>query len=423
MRILFVTNYFPPEVNAPATRVVEHGRVWAEEGHQVEVLTAVPHFPEGRIHAGYRNRLTREELDGVDVLRVPMYTAANRGTVRRTLSYLSFMLSSVLHGRRLRRRPDVVVATSPQFFAGLAGWWIARRLRVPFVLEVRDLWPDSIVAVGALPDSPVIRLFRRLERFLYERAAHIVVVTDAFQLKLQEKRVPAEKISVVKNGVDLEAVRTPSPERREELRRELGLEGRFVVSYVGTLGMAHRADVLLEAAERSPDPDVLFLLVGAGSEAEAIAERARALPNVRVLEKRPRNEALELVALSDASVVHLRRSPLFTTVIPSKMFEAMALGTPILLGVKGEAREILAKSGAGLPFEPENPDALLDRIRELRSDPELRSRLSRRGPPFVAEHFDRRVLARRYLEVLEKTPGNMASPRRGEDLSVGARRG
>ena len=402
MTILFVSNYFPPEVNAPANRLSEHARVWVQREREVEVLTAVPNFPEGRIYDGYRNRLTRETVDGIETLRVPMYVAPNQGTVRRTLSYLSFMISAAWFAGKVRRRPEVVVATSPQFFAALGGWQVARRFQVPFVLEIRDLWPDSIVAVGALPDSPLIRLFRRLERFVYRKADHIVVVTESFRDKLIADGVPPEKLSVVRNGVDLGSVQCPSSESLKTRRRELGLQDRFVASYVGTMGMAHRADVLLDAAERCVDENIVFVLAGAGAEVDRIRERGRDLSNVLVLPKLPRREALDIVALSDVSVVHLRRSPLFRTVIPSKMFEAMAMGTPVLLGVEGEAREILEEAGGGLAFEPEDPDALLRCIERLKANPELQIQLAAAGVRHVAQHFDRRVLAERYLEILDR---------------------
>ena len=340
MHILFVSNYFPPEVNAPATRLMEHARVWVEEGHTVDVLTSVPNFPEGEVYDGYDNTLTREMHDGIRVTRVPMYVSANEGVVKRTASYLSYMASAVWYARQLPT-PDVVVATSPQFFAACGGALIARQKDVPFVMEVRDLWPESVVAVGAMERNALIRAFERLERFLYEQSDHIVVVTDAFKRAIQEKGVPGAKISVIKNGVDLSQWNQPLDEARlEALRAEHDLEGKFVASYIGTIGMAHRADVLLEAAQQCDDPDVVFMIVGTGAQREALEARQAELqlPNVRLVDKVPKETVPYLLALTDASVVHLKKSPLFKTVIPSKIFEAMATRTPIVLGVEGESK-------------------------------------------------------------------------------------
>jgi glycosyltransferase involved in cell wall biosynthesis len=409
MNLLFVSNHYPPEVNAPANRLAEHARVWAEDGHRVEVLTAVPNFPEGMVYEGYRNRWTVDaEAEATTIHRVPVHLAPNRGVARRGAAYASFMLSALWHAPRIRSAVDVVVATSPQLLTGVVGWRVARRRRVPFVLEVRDLWPDSVVAVGALSEGPVIRLLRRLERVLYRKADHIVVVTDAFVEALVAKGVPREKIAVVQNGVDLASIPRVTPEARCRWRRELGVEGRFVVSYIGTLGMAHRPDILLDAAElaaRSGNPDdrrLTFLVAGAGSERDALERRLgeRDPGNVLFQAKQPRKRALELLAASDASVIHLRASPLFTTVIPSKMFEAMALGCPILLGVDGEARDILEASNAGRCFTAEDPRALFREVCRLRDDRASYARYQAAGPRFVQEHFDRRVLARRYADIL-----------------------
>ena len=401
MRLLFVSNYFPPEVNAPATRLGEHARQWAADGHAVEVLTSNPNFPEGEIYAGYDNRFRQDDVEGVAVTRVPMYVAENKGTLRRTLSYVSFMASAVWQSRRLRARPDVVVGTSPQFFCALGAYAIARRLGVPFVLEVRDLWPESIVAVGAVRRGAAIRLFEALARFLYRHADHLVVVTDAFAREVVALGAPAERVSVLKNGADLDVYGAPlDAARLAALRAELGVDGRFVAAYMGTIGMAHRADVMLDAAALCPD--VLFLVIGTGAERAALNARAEALslPNFRLVGKQPKERMPYLLALADVSVVHLRDTPLFETVIPSKMFEAMATGRPVVLGVRGEAQAIVEASGAGVAVPPEDAAALAAAVRRLRDDPAEYARLSAAGPPFVRAHFDRRVLARRYWQIL-----------------------
>ncbi len=404
MRILFVSNNFPPEVNALATRLSEHGREWVRMGHEVEVVTDVPNFPEGEVYAGYENRLTRETVDGMSVTRVPMYVAENRGTVRRTLSYLSFMASAMLFGRP-ERRPDVVVASSPQMFTAVAGLVLARRLGVPFVLEVRDLWPESIVAVGAMERNAIIRAFEALERYLYRAADHIVVVTDAFERALVEKGVPPGKISVLKNGMDLETFDQPLDEEAlGRLRREYDLEGKFVASYIGTIGMAHRADILLEAARRCNDPDTVFLVVGTGAERERLAAAAQeaASPNFRLVPKQPKEMVPYFMALTDVSVVHLRRSPLFETVLPSKLFEAMGNGKPVVLGVEGEAKETLEAAEAGIAIPPEDADALAAAVAQLRQNPVQFGVLAENGRAYVRAHHDRRALAHRYAETLAR---------------------
>lgn len=403
MRILFVSNYFPPEVNAPATRLHEHACQWAEDGHEIEVLTSVPNFPEGEVYEGFRNRFSYERRSGIDVTRVPMYVTRNEGMLKRSLSYVSFMLSTIFYSRKIRRRPDLVVATSPQFFAAVGGLIISRFLKVPFVMEVRDLWPESIVAVGAARRGLIIRMLERLEHFLYSQSDHIVVVTNAFKQFIEAKGIDPRKISVLKNGADLQAFAEPlDAELLDDWRRKLNLEGKFVASYIGTIGMAHRADVMLEAAQQCSDPDVVFMVVGTGAERQKLEERAAALnlSNFRLVDKQPKHVVRHLLALSDAAVVHLRASVLFHSVIPSKIFEAMAMKLPIILGVEGETREIIEEAGAGIAITPEDAGALASAVRSLYEDGALCERLGRQGSEYVHERHDRKKLARRYWHLL-----------------------
>lgn len=401
--VLFLSNYFPPEVNALANRTSEHAREWAALGGEVEVVAGPPHFPEGRVYEGYRNRLSHDRLDGAHVLRVPMYIAPNEGFVRRTLSYLSYMMSAAWYARRTRIDPGVVAASSPQFFAGLAGWLVSRRLRCPFVLEIRDLWPESIVQVGAMRRGLLIRLLERLESFLYRAADHVVVVSPAFRSHIEARGVPPERITVLPNGVDPRWLEPPRAAEVEALRSELGLEGKFLASYLGTVGMAHGVEVMLEAARRSDDPDLVFLIVGAGAEWERLrgAAEAEGLASLRVLPKQPRDRIRLFYALSDVSIVHLRDRPAFRKVIPSKMFESMALRRPVVLGVRGQAAEILEAAGAGIAVTPEDSGELLEAVQRLKADPRLRERLGAAGAAHVRENYARPVIARRYWELLQ----------------------
>jgi glycosyltransferase involved in cell wall biosynthesis len=403
MRVLFISNYFPPEVNAPATRLHEHARLWVRQG-QVEVLTAVPNYPEGVIYPGYENRFTREDVEGIKINRVPVYIATNKALVKRSLSYFSFMASAIWHSRK-SDRPDVVVASSPQFLSAIAGYIISKLKRRPFVLEIRDLWPESIVAVGAMRRNWVIKLLEKVEHFLYRKAYHIVVVTDSFKRIIAEKGTDARKITVLKNGVDLDDY-TPilNHELLDELRRQYGLANKFVASYIGTIGMAHRADILLDAAQRCTDPDVLFVVMGAGAELESIAARQAELKltNFKLIEKQPKHLVRYFLELSHICVVHLRDSPLFETVIPSKIFEAMIARKPIVLGVRGESCEIVERAGAGIPITPEDSDSLLEAIERLRRDKTLYESLADNGYNYVRHNHDRKALAQQYWVLLEK---------------------
>ncbi len=402
MRILFLSDNYPPETNAPATRVFEHARVWARAGHRVTVITCAPNFPEGRLHPGWKNRwYTRDAVEGVDVVRVKTYIAPNSGFGRRALDHLSFLASGFLAGL-VQERPDVVVATSPQFFAALAGHCVAAVRRVPFVFELRDLWPASIAAVGAMKDGLVLRLLQRLELFLYRRAAAIVALTETFQRNLVARGIDERRIAVVTNGVDLSTYRPIL--RDQDLARQLGLEGRFVVGYLGTHGMAHALERVLDAAEVLRErSEIRFLFAGAGAAREHLmrSARSRGLKSAVFLEPQPKERMPAIWSLCDAALVHLKDAAVFRTVIPSKIFEAMAMGVPILLAAPdGEASAIVRRTGCGLCVPAEKPFELAAAVERLCDDRALSSNLGNAGRD-AAPAFDRERLAGRMLLVLE----------------------
>jgi glycosyltransferase involved in cell wall biosynthesis len=401
VNIVFLSHYFPPEVNAPASRTYEHCREWAKAGHDITVVTCAPNHPAGRIYPGYRNLPWQvERIDGIRTVRLWTLLAPNEGVSRRIANHLSYMLVAVLAIPFLPR-PDVVVSTSPQLFCGLAGYVVSRVRRVPWVLEIRDLWPESIVAVGALRRGWAIRLCERIETWAYRKADRIVPVTESFRRHIEERGAAADKITVVKNGVDLE--RFSRPRKDQGLARELGLEGKFTAAYFGTHGMAHALDSVLRAAELvRDDPRIVFLLVGDGAERrrlQAMKERL-GLTNVVMLEQQPKDRMPALWGVTDVALVLLRKSSLFRTVIPSKIFEAMGAGRPIVLGVEGETRDIIERAGCGIPIEPESPQALAAAVRRLADRPELAHEMGAKGLACVVREYDRRVLAARFADVL-----------------------
>ncbi len=403
MHILFLTDNFPPEVNAPASRTYEHCREWIEAGHRVTVITCAPNFPAGKLFPGYRNRLfSRERLDGIEVIRVWSYITANEGFLKRTLDYASFMTTAVPASLRVER-PDIVIATSPQFFTACAGYLVSRLRRIPYIFELRDLWPESIRAVGAMRGSFLLDQLERLELFLYRKSAAVVAVTNAFRDNLRARGIDAGKVHVITNGADLTRFRPMAKDAA--LEAELGLQGKFVAGYIGTHGMAHALGTLLDAAsllEAEGRDDIQLLFLGGGATREALMARARQmrLANVHFLDSVPKDEVVRYWSLLDASIIHLRKTELFTTVIPSKLFECMAMGIPVLHGVQGESARIVERERAGLTFEPENAGELKERLIELADSPERRAGLGRNGEA-AARKFDRRHLASRMLDVIE----------------------
>jgi len=407
VRILFLSHYFPPEVNAPASRTFEHCRAWVRSGHEAFVVTNVPNHPAGKIYPGYRNALAQSEtVADIKVYRLLTLLAANRGIVRRSFSYFFYLVMSVLAAPCLPR-VDIVVSTSPQFFCGLAGYFVSRIKRVPWVLEIRDLWPESIMAVGAVSRGLTLRWLVWLANFAYRKADRVLCVTDSFKAAIMAEGIPGEKIEVIKNGVDLELFspdRSPGP----EAGRIPGLEntqGKFVVSYVGTHGMAHGLDIVLRAAELLRDePNVLFLLVGDGAERARLLKQRdiMRLDNVVFLEQQPKTRMPAIWAVTDVSLVVLKDQPLFRTVIPSKIFESMAMMKPVILGVRGESEALLEESGAGICIQPESEAQLARAVRRLYADADERRAMGFAGRKFVQENFDRKMLAARYVELLAK---------------------
>ena len=405
MRILFFSHYFPPERNAPAARTLAHCRRWAAAGHAVTVVTCAPHHPRGVLYSGYRNALRQVEyVEGVRVVRCLTFLAANEGTWKRSASFLFYLVSAVCCAM-VEERPDIVIATSPQFFCGWAGVVVSKLRRRPMLLEVRDLWPESVEAVGALRARLVLRLLEMLERGMYRAARHIVTVGEGYRNGLMERGVAPEHVSVVMNGVDGDLFVPRNRDR--ELAERLGVDGRFCVTYCGAIGMAHGLEVALRAAgtlrERGRS-DIVFLLVGDGARLDALRGEAlrSGLDNVVFAGAFDRSAVPAVLSVSDACLVHLRRTRTFTSVMPSKIVEAAAMERPIILGVQGFARNFVEKAGCGICIEPEQEDELAAAVTRLADDAELRGRLGAAGREYVIERYDRDRLADRYLGIIER---------------------
>jgi colanic acid biosynthesis glycosyl transferase WcaI len=403
LRILFVTDHYPPEASAASVRCSTHAKRWIERGHQVTMLTNFPNYPDGKVFGGYRQSLYKREMyDTVDVLRVPTLVFPNRGSFLRILDYLSFVVTASLASPFVTRS-DVVIATSPHIFAAIAGWIVSRVHRRPFVFEVRDLWPDSIVAVGAMKEGRVVNFVRHVERLLYRHSDLIVTVTHATRDVLIARGIDASKIIVVTNGADTTKL-TPGC-APPSLREKLGIENKLVVSYIGTVGMAHGLQLILDAADecRSRVSEVQFVIVGSGAERNDLEVQAtrRGLANVTFVGRVDHSDIVDYWRLSDITLVLLKDTPLFRTVIPSKIFEAMATCTPIITNVRGEVRTILEPLGAAEMIEPENVEALVDAIERLATNPELRRSLAQAALE-GAKSYDRVALADKMLSALHR---------------------
>jgi len=417
-RILFFTDNFPPESNAPANRTYEHCIEWVKKGAEVTVITCNPNFPKGEVFPGYKNKLYRKEMmDGIKVVRVWSYITPNRGTVKRILDYISYAFASFLAS--FFHKADVIVATSPQLFTVLGGHMAAMVKRKPLVMEVRDLWPESIKAVSAIESNSILDRLEKLVTYLYRSAHRIVVVTDSFKERIAAEGIDADKIEVIKNGVNPQRYFPQDP--NQQLIEKLQLQGKFVVGYIGTHGMAHNLNFILECAAELTDSEIHFLFVGEGAYKGRMVNLANelGLTNVTMLDSIDREEVPNYISITDVALVPLRKSDTFKTVIPSKIFENAAMGKPILLGVEGEAQQLLESYRAGLCFEPENKADFLKQLGRLKNDAS-EYEACQNGCFSMADEFNRKVLAERMLEILMNTIQSRAtSPNAASNSSMG----
>jgi glycosyltransferase involved in cell wall biosynthesis len=399
MKILFITDNFPPEVNAPATRTYEHIQEWLKDDDiEVTVITCAPNFPHGKVYEGYKNKLyQRQNIDGIDVIRVWSYMTSNSGFLKRVIDYVSFAFMAFWIG--LFQKHDVVIATSPQFFTTWAAWAISKIRRKPWVFELRDLWPESIKTVGAMKQGKAIEWLEKIELGLYRSCDKVIAVTDAFKSNLISRGIDENKIEVVTNGSNLQLF--APRDRNPTLMAELGLEGKFIIGYIGTHGLAHSLDFIIACAAKVIDPKVHFLFIGDGAMKSTIMNQADqlALKNVTFLDPISKQDVPEYLSIVDVSLAPLKKEDNFKTVIPSKIFEAAAMKKPTLLGVEGQAQEILEKYGAGICFEPENEADFLQKIEILQSVEFYAS--CQDACENLANDFDRKKLAGKMLQMIK----------------------
>ena len=408
MRILFLTDNFPPEVNAPATRTYEHCLEWIKEGIEVTVITCHPNFPHGNLYTGYKNNFfLKEYKDGIEIIRVWSYMSSNKGFFKRTLDYMSFAFMAFLVG--LFQKHDILIATSPQFFTTWSAYGLSKVRRKPWIFELRDIWPESISTVGVLKKGKVISLLEKIEIALYQDSNKVIAVTNSFKENLISRGIEANKVDVITNGsnLDLFFIR----EKNDLLLKKLNFKNKFIVGYIGTHGLAHSLDFIIKSLEKIQDSQIHFLFIGDGAMKETIVSLSKQLKlnNITFLNAIEKEDVPKYLSICDVSLAPLKNKKNFKTVIPSKIFEASAMGKPTLLGVKGEAQNILEKYSAGICFEPENEKDFIDKLMLLKTR-EVYTHCEK-GCKELALAYDRKKLAKKMLmsikEVLleEKSKG------------------
>lgn len=405
MRVLILSQWYIPE---PDIKIHLLGKDLVTRGHTVTAITGFPNYPQGRIYPDYHQRIWQwEEMDGVRVLRLPLYPDHSCSAVRRSLNYLSFAASASVLGPVLCGPADVMWVYHPPLTVGIPAWWIGLLRQVPFIYEIQDMWPETMAASGMMSSERTMAWLGRLAQFVYRQAVAITVISPGFKRNLISKGMPAEKIHVIPNWADEEIYR-PVP-RDEALAAEHGLAGRFNVVYGGNMGAAQGMHNVIEAATLLRDlPDVQFVLIGDGVDEDALRKmvRERQLDNVRFLGRQPAEDMPRFFALADVLLVHLKRDPLFEITIPGKTIAYLACGRPILCVVEGDAANVVRDAGAGLVCPPEDPAALAQAVRHLLTMPaeqrEVMGQAARRA--FLAS-YTRRILVDRYEALFKEVAG------------------
>ena len=399
MKILFLTDNFPPEVNAPATRTYEHCQEWIKDKDvEVTVITCAPNFPHGKVYKGYKNKFfQKENIDGINVIRVWSYISSNSGFTKRVLDYISYASMAFLVG--IFQKHDVIIATSPQFFTTWAGWALSKVKRKPWIFELRDLWPETIKTVGAMKQGKIIEILEKIELALYRSADKVIPVTDAFKVNLIHRGIDAHKISVVTNGSNNDLFHGQSKDK--QLLNDLRLTNKFIVGYIGTHGMCHGLDFIVQSLAKIKDKEIHFLFIGDGAMKESIVKLSEelALKNITFLDAISKDDVPRYLSICDISLAPLKNEGNFRTVIPSKIFEAAAMQKPTLLGVRGQAQKIIEKHNAGICFEPENEDDFIVKLLLLRDEKIYTA--CQKGCLELAKMYDRKKLAKEMLTLVK----------------------
>jgi len=405
MRVLFLTQYFFPETGATSNRIYSLAEYAHHQGHEVLIITEKPNHPEGVIPLEFRGKTyIRRRYGPLDVLYCWVFTQPKKNNLMRLAFYASFMLTAIVGALLYARDIDVVVASSPPLFVGPAGWLISRLIGARFILDVRDIWPDVAIALGMLRNPILISLSRKLERFLYNSANGVTSISDGLCDHIRGLVAAGQPVERVMNGTVPEVFNRD--EARAKLRMSLDLEDRCVILFAGNLGLAQGLDHVLEAAcrLRNEQPDVLFLLLGSGPVKERLEQEVarQGLQNVRFLPRMPLAETAEHMSAADALLVPLLKHPICLGFLPSKMFDSMAAGRPVLLSVDGEARAILEAAQAGIYYPAEAADGLVDAIVQLKADPAAAARMGQNGREYVTAHCTREEQARIMLSFIQK---------------------
>ncbi|OFI05793.1 alpha-D-kanosaminyltransferase [Clostridium acetireducens DSM 10703] len=402
MKILFLTQYCPPEVGAPQNRIFEFAKQLKSFGHEVTILTAMPNYPKGEIFDDYKGKkIVKEELDGIKIVRTSIYATKEKTFVKRLRNYLSFTFSSVFQGAKHIEKQDVIITESPPLFLGWSGYVLSKMKKAKFIFNISDLWPESAVKLGVLHNKMLIKMSTWLEEFCYRKAAAVTGQTKGIVDNIISRGINKEKVHLITNGVDTEFFKKQN--RDEEFRKSIGIEDKFSICYAGIHGIAQGLEVVIDAAELLKEhTNIQIVFIGDGPEKKELINRAKdkGLTNVTFLPVQPKSNMPKIIASMDATVIPLKKLDLFKGALPSKMFEALASELPIVLAVEGEAERLINEANAGITVEPENSKKIAEAIVKLYKNEEFRNTLGSNGRKYVIENYSREKITRRLEKIL-----------------------
>lgn len=405
MRILYISQYFPPESGATQIRAYEMARNFVTQGHAVTMISEIPNHPSGIVPEDYRGKLfERVSNEGIDIIRVWVKTAPVKTLFTRNMFYLSFMFNAILAGIFLaRKKYDLIYASSPPLFVGGAALILSYIKSTPLVFEVRDLWPESAVQLGEISSKWLISWATRLEESCYTRAQRIVVVTRGIKKRLIARGIPAEKIILITNGANTDHFQF-NPDKRAQIRSMLNIEDKFVILYPGILGIAYNFNLIFQAAKiLQDDPAYHFLILGEGPQKADIVKTLQndLPPNIMLLHEQPYDNMPGYLSASDAIIIPLKYNQFFKDTLPVKIFDAWSCQRPVILcNVEGEASQIIAEAEAGLVTSPDDVEELVSAIRKLQASPEICHSMGISGRNYTINNYSRQILADKLLSIL-----------------------
>jgi glycosyltransferase involved in cell wall biosynthesis len=405
MKIVVISHYFPPEIGAPSARLYEMAKHWVELGNEVHVVTCFPNHPTGIIPEEYRDlKYMYEEMHGIHVHRNYVYATPNKGFIKKTLGHISFMFSSVLISMRKIKNPDVIITSSPTFFSIFSGYWFSLRKKASFVLEIRDLWPAAMIELGVMKEGFITKTLEKMELYFYRKSKRLIMVTKSFKENVVNRGIDSNKVHVITNGVNQELF---YPKQKSKgIIEKYNLNDKFVITYVGAHGISQNLNTILKVAKSlEKDKEFQFLFIGEGAEKDKLKQIAneQQINNVTFVDSQPKEMVPEFYNTSDISLIPLKNIELFKTFIPSKMFEIMACGVPIVASVEGESADILNESQAAEVVKPDDPEQIMQAILKIKNDKVFLEKLQKNGPAFVEQNYSRRKLAEQYLKIISET--------------------